>query len=285
MAPSSCDDVNVPGMGTSSFNSTEHFVNDTSTNPGNHADATAFMKCRNDDDYDNTHRIGTAGHGTIFLCDEALDSRGACRTIRAPSETYRLHKGTLEHDNVCAQQVFCTAEEVRRRRRPARAPWCARAWSRAPRSSTKTRRRRARRRPSASRFPGATKQRSTGAREDNICYDITDCTETPNPFAGGADPTPFSDQECTSYQVECTDSQYESKSRTASTDRECTEFYCLCAKRVPSLEASLTSDRVCQPMLECGVHQIRHAPGDFESDIFCEPVVHFSISWYGSFPL
>jgi hypothetical protein len=278
----SCDQVNVAGMGTSSFNSTQHFENDTLTNPGNHTNATAFMVCRNDDDYDNTHRIGSAGYGTIFLCDEALDPEVCVPHSPCPErETYQLHHGTLEHDNVCAQQVFCTAEEVETAAatgtsaRVCEGVVACTSLEYENASATSTSQAEC---IALSKCNEATKYRS---REDNACYDITNCTKTPNLFAGGADPTPFSDQECTSYQVECTDSQYESKPRTASTDRECTEFTVCAPNEYSSLEASLTSDRVCQPMLECGVHQIRHAPGDFESDIFCEPVVHFSISWYG----
>ena len=266
-----CEDVNIRGKGVHSG----FLNNETDMNFENETNTTmlcneTYIETLEDEGY------GSAGYAKIFLCNK-LENPEVCvpHTPCPEREKYLLHPGTLEHDNICAQQTFCTESEIEN---TAATPTSNRECEAIVECSelqyenisvTPT----SNRKCEALQFCGDDEYR----HKNNSCLKITSCPESSFTAAG---PTAFSDKKCTEYTIECTDSQFESRARTPSSEKECTEFTVCAPNEFSSLEASLTSDRTCQPMLECEIHQIKHGPKDFTSDVFCEPVVHFSIAWF-----
>ena len=272
-----CETINRNGTGVTAY--TQNQLQAFQSNTTLYQNESAEFHCKTVYSEEPVATYGNAGFSNLKVCNIAPDPEVCMpHTPCKDREEYLEHPGNLENDNICAKQRFCFENEYENTTgTPTSVRECV-----LYRECTSLEYETLAATPTTQRqceyLEPCASETQYKNRETNECVQISECSEEAPKIGTAA--TPYSDVECTTYTIECSETQYETNPRTSSTEKVCTEATICAPQEYSSLEASLTSDRKCTPMLECSVHQIEHSPSDFQTDVFCEPVVHFSIAWF-----
>lgn len=92
-------------------------------------------------------------------------------------------------------------------------------------------------------------------------------------------PTLFSDAVCETYTIECTETEYETAERTASTEKTCTAATVCGTDSYVSSAAAPIQERECRPILKCTSYDVETQSGGVTRQTVCVSMLQWSAAW------